>query len=121
MSCLFNSLHYFIHINSNDIRQKICDYLEQNLPIIDGIETSQVLELENNSTASDYINSMRSSSTWGGAIEIQVACNIWKICINVKNFRDANGKTIQFIPINTNYDNSIDIYWTGGHYEPMRN
>ena len=120
MSCLFNSLHYFIHINSNDIRQKICDYLEQNLPIIDGIETSQVLELENNSTASNYINSMRSSSTWGGAIEIQVACNIWKICINVQNFRDSNGKTIQFIPINTNYDRSVNLCWTGGHYDPIR-
>jgi hypothetical protein len=120
MSCLFNSLSYFINENSNDIRQKICDYLQKNLSIIDGIETSQVLELDNNS-ASNYITNMRSSSTWGGAIEIQVACNIWKICINVKNFRDANGKTIQFIPINTNYDNSIDIYWTGGHYEPMRN
>ena len=87
MSCLFNSLSYFINENSNDIRQKICDYLQKNLSIIDGIETSQVLELDNNS-ASNYITNMRSSSTWGGAIEIQVACNIWKISINVKNFRD---------------------------------
>jgi len=119
MSCLFNSLSYFININSNDIRQKICDYLEQNLPIIDGIDTSQVLQLDHN-YASEYINSMRSSSTWGGAIEIQVACNIWKISIHVNNFRDQNGKTIQFIPINTHYERSIDIYWTGGHYEPIR-
>jgi hypothetical protein len=119
MSCLFNSLSHFINENSNDIRQKICDYLQNNLPIIDGIDTSQVLELDNKPAAA-YISNMRSSSTWGGAIEIQVACNIWNMCINVKNYRDPNGKTIQFIPISTNYDRSIDIYWTGGHYEPVR-
>ena len=119
MSCLFNSLSYFIDENSCQIRQKICDYLQSNLPIIDGIETSHVLELEHDS-AFNYINSMRSICTWGGAIEIQAACNIWKICVNVRNDRDHYAKTIQFIPINNQYDRTIDIYWTGGHYEPIR-
>jgi len=86
---------------------------------MDGIETSIVLELEQNS-ASNYINSMRSTATWGGAIEIQVACNIWKICVNVRNDRDRSEKKIQFIPITNQYDRTIDIYWTGGHYEPIR-
>jgi hypothetical protein len=53
MSCLFNSLSYFINESSCQIRQKICDYLQSNLPIMDGIETSCVLELEKNS-ASNY-------------------------------------------------------------------
>jgi hypothetical protein len=119
MSCLFNSLSYFINEPSCQIRQKICDYLQSNLPIMDGIETSVVLELEQNSS-SNYINSMRSTSTWGGAIEIQVACNIWKICVNVRNDRDRSEKKIQFIPITNQYDRTIDIYWTGGHYEPIR-
>lgn len=119
MSCLFNSLSYFIKESSCQIRQKICDYLESNLPIMDGIETSCVLELEHKS-ASSYITSMRSTSTWGGAIEIQAACNIWNICVNVRNDRDHCEKKIQFIPINNHYDRTIDIYWTGGHYEPIR-
>ena len=35
MSCLFNSLHYFIPNESSfDIRQKICDYLQGNKKII---------------------------------------------------------------------------------------
>jgi hypothetical protein len=119
MSCLFNSLGYFINENSYDIRQKICDYLQQNLPIIEGIETSKILEIDNNS-ASNYITSMRSTTTLGGAIEIQAACNIWRICINVRNDRDQIKKPIQFIPINNQYEKSIHIYWTGGHYEPIR-
>ena len=120
MSCLFNSLSHFIADSSYNIRQKICDYLEQNEPIIDGLETSTILELENNGTPSQYIANMRSTSTWGGAIEIQAACNIWKLSIHVKNYRDGDNKVIQFVPITGNYDRTISVYWTGGHYEPIR-
>lgn len=120
MSCLFNSLSHFIDNSSYHIRQKICDYLEQNQPIIDGLETSTILALENNGTPAQYITNMRSMSTWGGAIEIQAACNIWKLSINVKNYRDAGNKTISFVPIAGSYDRIISVYWTGGHYEPIR-
>ena len=48
MSCLFNSLQYFIPNESSvDIRNKICDYLQNNNKIIDGLETSYVLQLDN--------------------------------------------------------------------------
>ena len=63
MSCLFNSLSYFINDNSFIIRQIICDYLEQNRPIIDGMETKEILEYENNRM--DYIQHMRNPCTWG--------------------------------------------------------
>jgi hypothetical protein len=46
MSCLFNSLSYFIKEDSNIIRNKICDYLEENKQIIDGIETKLILQYE---------------------------------------------------------------------------
>ena len=117
MSCLFNSLSYFIKLDSYTIRQMICDYLQQNKPIIDGLETSEILKYENN----NYIESMRQSSTWGGAIEIQCACNIWGLCINVKNYRDNNNRTIEFIPLNNSYNKTIYVYWNGGHYEPITN
>ena len=119
MSCLFNSLSHFINEPSIQIRLKICDYLQQNKPIIDGLDTYEVLKFESQD-AQTYIQNMRSPSTWGGAIEIQSACNIWNIRINVKNYRDNNNKTIEFIPLNSNYIKTINIYWTGGHYEPIR-
>ena len=118
MSCLFNSLNYFIKEGSYEIRQKICDYLQENKPIIDGLETNIVLMFEN-PDINKYITNMRSISTWGGAIEIQCACNIWKLRINVKNYRDNKNKTIEFLPVNSNYNETINIYWTGGHYEPI--
>jgi len=117
MSCLFNSLQYFIKDKSSyEIRQMICDYLENNKPIIDGLETKFILELESN----NYINNMRDPSVWGGAIEIQVACNIWCYNIKVRNYRDILGKVIEFIPINNKIDKNIELEWTGGHYEPVR-
>jgi len=119
MSCLFNSLNYFINEGSYEIRQKICDYLAENKPIIDGLETHFILEMERGSKDS-YISNMRNTSTWGGAIEIQSACNIWNLCINVKNYRDNNNTTIEFIPCNNTHEKTINLYWTGGHYEPIR-
>lgn len=120
MSCLFNSLNYFIKEGSYEIRQKICNYLQENNPIMDGLETKYVLALENQ-TPEHYISNMRSMSTWGGAIEIQCACNIWSIRINVKNYRDNNHRVIEFVPLNSSPDKTINIYWTGGHYEPIPN
>lgn len=125
MSCLFNSLSYFLSLrsdasrlkqNSNTIRQTICDYLQENKPIIDGLETSFILSLERE----NYIQHMRSTSTWGGAIEIQCACNIWNLRIIVKNRRGGQQTEIEFLPINGNYNNTIYLEWSGGHYEPVR-
>ena len=116
MSCLFNSLSHFIPENSYNIRQKICDYLEENKPIIEGLETKFILDLEN----PNYIRDMRNTSTWGGAIEIQAASSIWSLRIIVKNYRNRGGKDIEFIPLSQQYEKTIQVYWTGGHYEPIR-
>ena len=116
MSCLFNSLSYFIKDSSNDIRQKICDYIEQNKPIMDGLDTKDIINFE----GPNYIQKMRNTSTWGGAIEIQAACNLWNYKIIVNNHRDRNHTKIEFIPINGTIENTIELQWTGGHYEPIR-
>jgi hypothetical protein len=103
MSCLFNSMSHFIKEDGcpNGIRQRICDYLEKNLPILEGMETCDVLQLEA-PTAAHYISKMRKSSTWGGAIEIQCACNIWNARIIVHDIRIRNNKNNN----NSNNNNS---------------
>lgn len=118
MSCLFNSISYFLDKDSNTIRQTICDYLESNKPIMEGIETKQILLMLE---GDDYINHMRVTSTWGGAIEIQAACNIWNMDINVINIRDNTiKKIIEFKPVCGESLRHISITWNGGHYEPVR-
>lgn len=114
MSCLFNSLSYFLGIDSYSIRQQICDYLNNNGPIIEGLDTNIIINMENN----NYVHNMRNTMTWGGAIEIQAACNIWNTRIIVKNIRDTNHTTIEFIPLHKNIEKTICLEWSGGHYEP---
>jgi hypothetical protein len=115
MSCLFNSISFHISEPSNTIRNKICDYLKQNKKIMDGISTKDVLKFE----SSNYITEMRKSTTWGGAIEIQCACNIWKVRIIVEDIRKKkNIKIIEFLPSNSTYTKTINLKWSGGHYEP---
>jgi len=82
---------------------------------MDGIETKDILQMESN----NYIQHMRNTSTWGGAIEIQSACNIWKLGINVHNIRANEKGQICFIPITTEILQTINITWSGGHYEPL--
>ena len=115
MSCLFNSLQYFINVDSYHIRQMICDYLENNGQIIDGLDTKYVLTMEN----VNYISHMRNVSTWGGAIEIQAACNIWKLRVIVRDIRIRESE-IEFLPISGMIENTIYLEWSGGHYEPRR-
>ena len=59
---------------------------------------------------------MRNTSTWGGVIEIQVACNLWKYKIIVNNHRDRNHTKIEFIPVTGTIDETIDetieLQWT---------
>lgn len=125
MSCLFNSLSHFLKINSSTIRSKVCDYLEKNGKIIEGIETKDLLaisDLDHPMTSEKYIQQMRKTSTWGGAIEIQSACNIWKIrilVINKSNLQKCS--IIEFIPVTGQYISTVVIEWTGGHFEPVDN
>ena len=130
MSCLFNSLSHFIpQMDSHTIRQKICDYLQANSPIIDGMNTHDVLQLDSLDSlisSDQYISAMRNTSTWGGAIEIQAACNIWNARIIVHDVRHMGHprtqyglKPIEFFPIDAlTSDKTFELDWSGGHYEP---
>ena len=113
MSCLFNSISYFMNINQNELRQHVCNYLEQNKPIINGLDTQLILNLDDK----NYIDKMRMNDTWGGAIEISTVCNLFNLKIVVKNLQD--NKDIEFIPLNNNFNNIIYVSWNGVHFEPI--
>ena len=130
MSCLFNSMSHFIkeEWGPTGIRNRICDYLEKNLPILEGMETCDVLKMEAPS-AEHYISNMRKTSTWGGAIEIQCACNIWNARIIVHDIRrrnnhNNNNNKIEFLPLQSENAQTpsleFNLEWSGGHYEPLR-
>lgn len=115
MSCLFNSIQSFLPLGPQEIRNQICDYLAENRPIIDGMETRVILAMDR----PNYVARMRRPSTWGGAIEIQAACNIWAMSVVVHDIRHSRGGVIQFLPVNGENNREIHLSWSGGHYTPM--
>lgn len=118
MSCLFNSLARFVGEPSAVVRQKICDYLAAGKPIIEGLDTRTILAYEYEGR--DYVQRMRRPSTWGGAIEIQAACNLWGYRVVVHNHRTAARTQIEFLPVSLNSPTrTVHLSWTGGHYEAM--
>lgn len=116
MSCLFNSFSRFISKTPNEIRQQICDYLALDI-IGNDIEMrpSMIAKLDG-LTLEEYIKRMRQHHTWGGALEILAFVNIYNLNVNVINIRDRDGKKIEFV--NPNNTKTIEITWSGGHYEP---
>lgn len=117
MSCLFNSMSRLFPgaPNPQEIRNKICDYLAANPTIID-LSMSDIIQADGSSPdLQSYVQRMRSPSTWGGAIEIAAASQLWNCSFQVKVERTGNW--IEFI--HPEAQATYNLSWTGGHYEPL--
>ena len=117
MSCLFNSLSYHTKIyTSFQLRQLICDFLEED-PILIG--ESKFSQLIGNKSLRHYIQEMRNRNTWGSAFEIKAYCEIFTVIVLVKTIQN---KFIEFLPSDNTitYPKKIKIEWNGYHYEPIR-
>lgn len=117
MSCLFDSLSvYFRNIESNTLRNKICDYLQTNPKILDDIDTSSVIQWEQNTNISldDYVKRMRKSSSWGGSIEIKCFCDMYNydvvVIFNNETIEHKSKGISKYI---------IYLKYNGSHYEPF--
>lgn len=113
MSCLFNSLSRFVDDDPYTIRQKVCDYIASNKVLCDGIDNNVLCDADKDL----YVDKMRKTSTWGGAIEIKAFCEIYGVSVAVHNSRGI----ITFHPETTSSRERIDVTWSGGHYEPRPN
>ena len=119
MSCLFNSLSRFINIesiNGTELRRLICDFLETNPLLIDDMNTENIVKEETGMILQQYVNEMRHSDTFGGAIEIRAFTKLFKINVMVKSL--PNRKDIEFID-NKDFLWAV-ISWNGGHFEAMQ-
>ena len=108
MSCLFRSLSKFVNLEEDNLRKKICDFLETNPELIDTVKLSDITPQK----FSTYILNMRDCDTWGGGIEIKAFCEIYNYQVNVYI---PNGKIISFYPKRLPV-RIINITWTGNHF-----
>lgn len=120
MSCLFRSLSAFVQdVDENELRHKICNYLESNPSLMDDLSLKDILHVEGMETT-DYVRSMRHSSTWGGAIEIKAFCEMYRVGV-VVHIRQTQ-KEVIFKPSGMEEAVSMQavmIEWQGAHYEPI--
>ena len=119
MSCLFNTLSRFIDIDSPSLRHNICNYLQNNPKLYDDIKAEDAIMWSNEGYQNihDYISAMRSSSTWGGAIEIKCFCNMYNMKVVVHGQRNTiKNEVVEFLPEITTTTTEIHINWNGGHY-----
>jgi hypothetical protein len=124
MSCLFNSLSHFVDDDANTIRQKICDFLNEDGCLFDSIRCSDVTQWGEHKGLEEYVRNMRSTSTWGGAIEIKAFCEIYKRGVKVYSTRAKDLSVVpvaEFVPQSSDIlDNGmVNLLWTGSHYDPM--
>ncbi len=109
MSCLFDALEKYLHVPSARIRSMVCDYLDANKFILEGMETLEVLK----TIDSQYVENMRHETTFGSAIEISVVCRLWGVNIEVK---DAKANRVVLFDINECPIFMCVLYWNGCHY-----
>lgn len=114
MSCYFDSVSSFTHIDSFSLRQMICDYLESNYSVMEGMNTSTLLK----TIDKDYIVKMRHPQTWAGGIEISATCNLFALKIIVNSFQNGQHNMYEFIPIYKKFRKIIHLNYNGEHYTP---
>lgn len=122
MSCLFNALSYFVPNDTPElIRQRICDFLSTDGVLYDDVRCSDVTQWCEGMKLEDYVGGMRSTSTWGGAIEIKAFCEIYRKSVDVISRRPGDGdkKVASFLPSGEECCPVIQLMWTGSHYEPL--
>lgn len=111
MSCLFDSIGSLFKINPQHLRQAVCNYLEKNEPLIEGLPTNELLAMIN----PNYVQMMRNDNTWGGGIEIKAMCNMLITNINVHT---SGGNVIEFL-CEPKSRRTVRIQWNGYHYTPI--
>jgi hypothetical protein len=121
MSCLFQSLAYFVKYNGNgvsdnEMRSIICDYLRSNPDILGDTKVSDITNWESGKTLEDYVSNMENTSSWGTALEIKAFCDIFGVKVNVH----CDERVIEFLPTKNNLHAEINIkYINRNHYIPI--
>ena len=115
MSCLFNSFAALTEDNSGAIRSKICDWLATDPVLGSDIRASDASMIESGLPLDRYVERMRSTNTWGGAIEIRAFVELWKRPVRVWVTR-----TRRWIEFPYSEGEECKISWSGGHYEAMK-
>lgn len=121
-ACLFESLCRFSNRNHQELRETICDFLEEKPTLGEYKVGDDILKFEMGENLEEYIKEMRKLDTWGGAIEIQAFCELTGVKVVVLALESpTNKKRSAYEHLPKNWKNgTLFILYTGNHFEPIR-
>jgi hypothetical protein len=120
MSCLFYAIGRLTGHDGHDVRRMICDELETNPQLYqDGTRAAEAVTWLEHQPLAAYVETMRLSSTWGGALEIKVWSDLTSTPVNVHDLTCHPRRVITFLPRQQQHE-PIALSWNGGHYEAIR-
>lgn len=136
MSCLFDSVAYYIHNRTSlQIRQEVCSYYASDpMPFFDTFSFQETFSMTppndrfSCQNVAQYISMMGQSTTWGGALELKAIANLYHVRILVHT-RSLSVNShhrhppIEFLPINNETPRDtlpvISLFYTGNHFTPL--
>ena len=122
-SCLFHSLAYGLKgTGAGPLRTAILDFMVQHPEeLVAGAKISDWVMWDSNTSVSAYVASMRSTSAWGGAIEIAVCSMVRRCTVHV--YEGAGGNKHRRIPSFGNPDAGapvVNVVYGGRvHYDAL--
>lgn len=122
MSCLFQSLGFFVRVDQVTLRRQICSFLaEDNVLIKPDLKVSDLIKFQPDipsMSLEQYVHLMSLQHTNGGAIEIRAFCILYNKNVRVVQCgARTSEKNIEFY---TQEDFPwVVISWNGGHFEPV--
>lgn len=121
MSCLFISLGRLLAQPHKTVRQTLCDHMERHLDTpFQGMAMRDWIRWQLDAPSPEaYIRTMRSTSVWGGAMELMVATQVYVTDILVV---DRAGERVAEFVWRDGFTarRKMVLMWTGNHYEPVR-
>jgi hypothetical protein len=125
MSCLFNSLGHLLGQSGTTVRKRLVDYTSTHLDDQhQGMTIREWIAWQGNGNnehdnISRYLQTMRSSSTWGGAMELAMATRCY--CVDILVVNERRKVVAEFLwREQCTARVRLILEWTGVHYEPLR-
>lgn len=111
MSCLFQSIGECLGLSAERVRADVVAYMREHADEeIEGLELRHWVEGAEGKGFTAYLREMSDSGTWGGGIEIDIACVLYRAAITV---RYAGGSLEVSVP---RPRRRIALRYTGAHY-----
>jgi hypothetical protein len=122
MSCLFIALEKCTGLV--ELRDEIIAYVSNHIgddtEQLHGTSLQEVIDLgaatEDFDNAQAYLDHMKKTSSWGGAIEIALFSHIYKRSVQVY---DTNGSLLISFDVLDDMVPPVCIWYDGSHYEPL--